>query len=76
MSDWNSTQYMKFGEERTQPSIDLINRLSELEPVKVIDLGCGPGNSTHALAQKFEHAEILGVGCIAGHVEKGQIHLS
>lgn len=50
MSDWNSTQYMKFGEERTQPSIDLINRLSELEPVKVIDLGCGPGNSTHALA--------------------------
>lgn len=72
MSDWNSTQYMKFGEERTQPSIDLINRLSELEPVKVIDLGCGPGNSTHALAQKFEHAEILGVDASQDMLKKAK----
>jgi len=32
MSDWNSNQYMKFKNERTQPSVDLINRISYLDP--------------------------------------------
>lgn len=34
MSDWNSTQYMKFASERTQPSIDLINRLDGIAPAR------------------------------------------
>lgn len=32
MSDWNSSQYVKFGRERTQPSADLINRLGGITP--------------------------------------------
>ena len=32
MSDWSLAQYMKFGSERTQPSIDLISGLSDAEP--------------------------------------------
>ncbi len=39
MSDWSSAQYMKFGSERTQPSIDLIFRLSDAEPARVLDIG-------------------------------------
>lgn len=61
MSDWNSEQYMKFGAERNQPSADLISRLRECEPKKILDLGCGPGNSTHNLAVRFPNAEITGV---------------
>lgn len=61
MSDWNSEQYMKFGAERTQPSADLISRLYECEPKRVLDLGCGPGNSTHNLAVRFPESEIIGV---------------
>lgn len=61
MSDWSSTQYMKFGSERTQPSIDLISRLSDAEPARVLDIGCGPGNSTFVLKARFPHAEIIGV---------------
>ncbi len=61
MSDWNSNQYMKFREERTQPSTDLINRLSRHKPQKILDLGCGPGNSTRKLAEKFPAADILGI---------------
>lgn len=61
MSDWNSNQYMKFRAERTQPSTDLINRLSRHKPQKILDLGCGPGNSTRKLAEKFPTADILGI---------------
>lgn len=61
MSDWNSTQYMKFASERTQPSIDLINRLDGITPARILDIGCGPGNSTAALAKRFGSSEILGI---------------
>ncbi len=61
MSDWDSEQYMKFAAERTQPSADLISRLNECEPKRILDLGCGPGNSTHSLAVRFPKAEITGV---------------
>ena len=55
-SDWNSNQYMKFGKERTQPSLDLINRIRDLEPSNILDIGCGPGNSTFALYENFPNA--------------------
>lgn len=62
MADWNPDQYLKFGEERTQPSIDLASRIRPLKkPRKILDIGCGPGNSTHVLAQKFPHACIIGI---------------
>ncbi len=61
MADWNSTQYLKFESERTQPAIDLVNRINLKSPKKVIDIGCGPGNSTQVLAKKYPNAYILGV---------------
>ena len=61
MADWNSTQYLKFKNERTQPAIDLANRVEVENPQKIADLGCGPGNSTQVLAKKFPNACILGV---------------
>lgn len=61
MSDWNSAQYSKFVKERTQPSLDLISRISNLEPDNILDIGCGPGNSTAALEKAFPNAQILGV---------------
>lgn len=61
MADWNSTQYLKFKNERTQPAIDLANRIEAENPRKIADLGCGPGNSTQVLAEKFTNAYILGI---------------
>lgn len=61
MADWNSSQYLKFGSERTQPAIDLGNRINAENPVRIIDIGCGPGNSTAVLAQRFPDAYVLGV---------------
>lgn len=61
MFEWNANQYLKFKNQRTQPAIDLVNRINIENPKKIIDLGCGPGNSTAVLAERFKGAAILGV---------------
>jgi trans-aconitate 2-methyltransferase len=61
MADWNSKQYLKFKNERTQPAIDLVSRISLENPCKIVDIGCGPGNSTQVLAARFPNAKILGI---------------
>lgn len=61
MPTWDSSQYLKFGDERTQPSIDLAARIRVEHPRRVIDLGCGPGNSTTVLARRWPQAEITGL---------------
>ncbi|MGN1421006.1 MAG: methyltransferase domain-containing protein [Eubacterium sp.] len=60
MTDWNSTQYTKFEKERTQPSIDLISRIG-ISPKSILDIGCGPGNSTNQLRMHFPSSDIIGV---------------
>ncbi len=60
MNDWNSNQYTKFEKERTLPSIDLINRIN-ITPESILDIGCGPGNSTNQLYEHFSDADILGI---------------
>lgn len=60
MNNWNSKQYRKFEKERTQPSADLISRI-ELSPKSILDIGCGPGNSTNRLREYFPDADIVGV---------------
>ena len=60
MSDWNSKQYTKFENERTQPSVDLIRRI-DISPKTILDIGCGPGNSTNQLSVFFPDADILGI---------------
>ena len=59
MAEWSSEQYLKFANERNQPSLDLISRL-ERNYNKILDLGCGPGNSTNNLKNHFQSAEIIG----------------
>lgn len=61
MSDWNSSQYLKFKQERTQPAIDLASRVDLASPARIIDIGCGPGNSTAVLKNRFPNSEIIGV---------------
>ena len=60
MTDWSPNQYTKFINERTQPAIDLANKITISNPRKIIDIGCGPGNSTRVLADKFKDAYIVG----------------
>lgn len=61
MADWNAEQYLKFVQERTQPAVDLANRIPLSNPAKIIDIGCGPGNSTQVLADRFPGASVTGI---------------
>jgi trans-aconitate 2-methyltransferase len=61
MPSWDAELYLKFADERTQPSVDLISRISLAHPSRIIDLGCGPGNSTAMLRQRWPAAEITGL---------------
>ncbi len=68
-NDWNPDLYLKFEKERTQPSIDLVSRLS-IWPETIIDVGCGPGNSTKVLFQRWPYAKVTGVDNSPVMIEK------
>ena len=60
-SEWNPSLYLKFANERTQPSLDLISRIGLDQPARIIDLGCGTGNSTDALRRRWPGADGTGL---------------
>lgn len=61
MPTWNSEQYLKFASERTRPAADLVQRVALDAPARVVDLGCGPGNSTAVVAQRWPGAKMTGI---------------
>ena len=61
MNDWNPILYEKFLKERTLPAKDLLSKIDIASPQKIIDIGCGPGNSTKVLFDKFPNAKIIGI---------------
>jgi trans-aconitate 2-methyltransferase len=61
MPTWNADQYLKFADERIRPCKDLVSRIQIRDPRSIIDLGCGPGNSTSVLAERWPNAEIAGL---------------
>jgi trans-aconitate 2-methyltransferase len=58
---WDSSQYLRFANERTQPSVDLTARIALDSPARIIDLGCGPGNSTAVLSHRWPAAAVTGL---------------
>jgi trans-aconitate 2-methyltransferase len=60
MLDWNPALYRRYEDERTRPAQELLARVPLTDAARVVDLGCGPGNSTELLVQRFPKAHVVG----------------
>lgn len=74
-SDWNASLYMKFGDERTRPARDLLAQVSLASPKRIVDLGCGPGNSTELLAARYPTSRLTGIDSSPNMLEKARAAL-
>ena len=61
MTDWDAALYRRFERERTRPAADLLAQVDHPAARAIIDLGCGPGNSTALLAAAFPEASVTGI---------------
>jgi trans-aconitate 2-methyltransferase len=55
---WDPDAYLAFADHRARPFYDLLSRIGAERPRRVVDLGCGPGNLTLSLAQRWPDAVI------------------
>lgn len=58
---WDPGQYLAYGDLRLRPGLDLLARVPVESPERVVDLGCGPGNLTLVLAERWPDAEVAGI---------------
>ncbi len=60
MTDWSADLYLRFDAERTRAALDLLAHVAIEAAEHVVDIGCGPGNSTALLAQRWPQARVEG----------------
>jgi trans-aconitate 2-methyltransferase len=60
-TSWNPMQYLKFGGQRLRPALELLDRVPLASPAVVFDLGCGPGEVTRLLAERWPAATVYGL---------------
>lgn len=58
---WDPERYLTYADERGRPFVELVTRVRADHPRRVVDLGCGPGNLTALLADRWPDAEIVGL---------------
>ena len=69
---WDPAQYLRFSGQRLRPALDLLGQVPLMAPRLVVDLGCGAGNVTAILKQRFPSAEVTGVDGSASMLEKAR----
>ncbi len=58
---WDPRQYLKFAGPRLRPGLDLIGRIPELPARRIVDLGCGTGELTARLCERWPEARVTGL---------------
>ena len=58
---WDPDRYLTYADERGRPFVELVARIGAAAPAEVVDLGCGPGNLTGLLAERWPRAHVVGL---------------
>lgn len=69
---WDPDRYLSYADERGRPFVELLARVAADAPGRVVDLGCGPGNLTRLLAERWPQAHVLGLDSSPQMVEQAR----
>lgn len=58
---WNPERYARFGDHRLRPALELLARVDLESPASIVDLGCGTGNVTRIIAERWPSAAVSGL---------------
>jgi trans-aconitate 2-methyltransferase len=67
---WDPERYLAFADERARPFVDLVARIDAHDPLRVVDLGCGPGTLTRLLADRWPGADVAGLDSSPEMIER------
>ena len=76
MPSWNPSTYLQFDHERSRPFLDLVTQVKTSEARRVVDLGCGPGQLTATLADRWPNADVQGVDSSAEMIQRAREHVT
>ena len=70
---WNPAQYEKFKTQRAKPFFDLMKLLHDVEIRNAVDLGCGTGELTRTLFDRFSIGHLLGLDSSPDMLAKSEL---
>lgn len=69
---WDPDRYLTYADERGRPFVELLARIRAESPGAVVDLGCGAGNLTGLLAERWPDAHVVGLDSSPEMIEKAR----
>ncbi len=73
MPTWDPDRYVVFDDARTRPARDLLAGVPAEDPRSVVDVGCGPGNSTALLVERWPAAGVIGLDSSEAMLERARV---
>lgn len=67
---WDPDHYLRFADHRTRPGLDLLARIPDVHPTRIVDLGAGTGHLTALLAERWPRAAVTGIDSSADMIQR------